>query len=143
MSLAYILLTPLIRDKFANRRYKAVKVLTVSESGTDNPQPNYTHELDILVAIRRNKSKMRCVIPRMVDHFPQKGPHGEHYCFVLPVLGISLRTFRTASPSRTLTVHVVKPALSCILNALDAIHDKGIIHASELTHSVFQNTEAF
>ena len=81
------------------QRYKAVKVLTVSESGIDNPQPNYTHELDILAAVRRNKSKMRCVIPRMDDHFSQKGPHGEHYCFVLPVMGISLQTFRTASPS--------------------------------------------
>ena len=120
-------------------------VLPVSESGIDNPQPNYTHELDVLDAVKHNKSRTRGVLPRLDDHFSQRGPHGDHYCFVFPVMGISLYTFRTASSTRTLAVHVVKPVLSCVLNALDAAHAKGIIHAGESqcklspAHSAFQN----
>ena len=52
-----------------------------------------------------------------------------HYCFVFPLMGVSVFSYRVATPTKTLPVYVVKPIVAFVGWALESIHDLGIIHA--------------
>ena len=133
--------SPLVRDENQSQRYKAAKVLTAC--ATVALRYDFTHELDVSVALHNKWTQMRGVLPDLDDHFAQNGPHGVHYCFILDVMGINVRAFRSAAPTRSLAVCIVKPVLACVVAALDTMHSLGVIHAgvlqdrlSEITHDL-------
>lgn len=40
-----------------------------------------------------------------------------------------VHAFRASSPTGWLAIHVVKPIIACVMDALQELHSRGIIHA--------------
>lgn len=77
-----------------------------------------------------NMEDMRLgALPSLGDHFTQRGPHGDHYCFVTEAFCYDVRSFRASAPTGRLGVHFVKPIISCVVDGLVVLHDNNIIHA--------------
>lgn len=73
-------------------------------------------------------------LPILVDDFEIIGTSGRpHICFVMYVLGPSLSDFKNASPQKALQAHVVKSIIAQLLDALNQLHEAGIIHTGEST----------
>ena len=64
------------------------------------------------------------------DSFKLQGPYGKHEVFVLPPLGLSLRTFQEMMPSHIFAQPIVVMALQRVLAALDFLHGP-----ANLTHT--------
>jgi hypothetical protein len=71
-------------------------------------------------------------LPYFVEHFKERGPHGDHLCLVMHVLGSDVGTFRRAAPRKHLTLHMTKIVVAITLEALEQLHDLGIIHTGML-----------
>jgi serine/threonine-protein kinase SRPK3 len=86
-------------------------------------QLNELRALKVVAPVDRNN-----ILPFLIDHFEELGPHGQHLCFVIPPLSTDLGSFRQTAPKKRLPLHTVKMALLCVLQALDQLHRIGIIH---------------
>jgi serine/threonine-protein kinase SRPK3 len=86
------------------------------------------HELEFLLAI---KDARFSYLARLHDHFELTGPHGQHLCLVMNVLGPSVQTIRMSAPTRTLAVHSVKTIVALLLEGLTELHQLGIVHTGE------------
>ncbi|KAI0062438.1 kinase-like protein [Artomyces pyxidatus] len=106
-------------------KYLAAKVL--SADSTIALQNGLIHELDFLQAVA--VGLLAPSLPTLYDHFAQRGPHGVHYCFLTSVLRSHVHAFRASAPAGTLAVHIVKPIIACVVEALKALHSRNIIHA--------------
>ncbi|KAF9520422.1 hypothetical protein BS47DRAFT_1287112 [Hydnum rufescens UP504] len=76
-------------------------------------------------------------LPHFVEHFEERGPHGDHLCLVMHGLGIDVGTFRRAAPRKHLTLHMTKIVVAITLEALEQLHDLGIIHRSLANENQF------
>jgi len=107
-------------------KYKAVKILTVHATETSSS------ELEILQAIQMFGEDERELsghhLPKMQDHFREKGPHGEHLCLVLNVLGPDLDAFRRSTPNKLVPVYGVKVLMQYVLEGLCNLHQANIVH---------------
>lgn len=95
----------------------ALKILTVRATTT-------SAELRLLKKIKRAKLYQ---LPVLRSSFVETSPHGQHLCLLLDLLGPSVEDFREGQP---LSVHIVKKIVADVLEALCALHDKGIIHGA-------------
>jgi len=69
--------------------------------------------------------------PSLDDHFYEQSPKGRHLCLVLSVLGPSVESFRRSSPGAYLPVHVVKKIIADVVEALNELQEKKIVHGGE------------
>ncbi|KAH9216811.1 kinase-like protein [Leptodontidium sp. 2 PMI_412] len=70
----------------------------------------------------------RLYVRRLEDSFKIKSYNGEHDCFVMTPLGMSLRTFQDMQPDRIFEQSLVKSALDQVLIGVDFLHDADVIH---------------
>lgn len=105
-------------------RYLAVKILTAY--GTILNNAGRLSELEVLKAI--GPVDRNDVLPFLINHFEELGPHGQHLCFVVPPLSTDLASFRRSAPRKRLPLHTVKIILLCVLQALERLHGLNIIH---------------
>ncbi|KAI0062451.1 hypothetical protein BV25DRAFT_1855728, partial [Artomyces pyxidatus] len=104
--------------------YLAAKVL--SADSTIALQNGFIHELDFLQAVA--EGPLTPSLPTLHDHFAQRGPHGVHYSFLTSPLRSHVHAFRASAPAEKLAVHIVKPIIACVVEALRALHSGNIIH---------------
>ncbi|SPJ74156.1 related to dis1-suppressing protein kinase dsk1 [Fusarium torulosum] len=65
------------------------------------------------------------------DAFKLAGLHGEHDVFVMPPLGMSLRTLQDMQKDKVFQQILVKSALDQILFGLNYLHDADVIHTGK------------
>lgn len=70
------------------------------------------------------------MVRMLEDSFKLQGPHGLHEVFVLPPLGLSLRSFQDLMPAHIFAQPIVVIALQRVLAALDFLHGP-----ANLTHT--------
>ncbi|KAF9514858.1 hypothetical protein BS47DRAFT_1328632 [Hydnum rufescens UP504] len=114
--------------QFTPKDYFAVKILTAK--ATHSHHAGYRHELELLDSIKAVGSDF---LPRLHDDFELSGPHGQHLCLVMDLLGTSVQALRVSTPTQTLAVHSVKTIIAFVLEGLVELHDKGIVHTGEIT----------
>jgi serine/threonine-protein kinase SRPK3 len=104
------------------------KILTVDS--TNALQIGLIHEPDFLQTVaERSAGTPEPLLPILRDHFAQRGPHGVHYCILTSPLRSNLHAFRASAPTGKLAVHIVKPVIACVVEALRVMHGLDIIHA--------------
>lgn len=109
-------------------KYVAAKIL--SADSTNALRNGLINELDFLqVVADRPPGTPEPNLPILYDHFAQKGPHGVHYCLLTNPLRSHVHAFRASAPSGRLPVHIVKPIIACVVEALQVLHSRNIIHA--------------
>lgn len=70
----------------------------------------------------------RLYVRRLEDSFKIKSCNGEHDCFVMTPLGMSLRTFQELQPDRIFDQSLVKSALDQVIIGVDFLHEADVIH---------------
>lgn len=70
------------------------------------------------------KSHLRVAL----DDFEVEGPHGLHQCLIVPCLGMTLTNLRDLFDGRALDKTLLQRFLLVIVNALDFMHQAGIVH---------------
>ncbi|KAF8062442.1 kinase-like domain-containing protein [Lyophyllum atratum] len=101
--------------------YVALKILTTHATSKES------QELHVLQLTRGRRCHW---MPALQDHFTEQSHHGEHQCFALNLLGPDLDKFRQTSPTKSLRVHTVQKVIACILEALDDLKQRGVIHGA-------------
>ncbi|GAB7349246.1 hypothetical protein MBLNU459_g8404t2 [Dothideomycetes sp. NU459] len=67
-------------------------------------------------------------VTQLQDHFEVAGPSGQHVCLVFPLFGASIASQTTAGNIPRLPYHITQQVMKQLLEALDFLHDCGIIH---------------
>jgi serine/threonine-protein kinase SRPK3 len=117
-----------LQPRSSSLKYLAAKILTVDF--TNALQIGLIHEPDFLQTIaERSAGTPEPLLPVLRDHFAQRGPHGVHYCILTSPLRSDVHAFRASAPTGKLAVHIVKPIIACVVEALKVIHVLDIIHA--------------
>jgi serine/threonine protein kinase len=114
--------------RFTPKRYFAVKILTAE--ATHSHHAGYMHELELLDSIKDIRFRF---LPCLRDDFELSGPHGQHLCLVMDLLGTSVQTLRMSTPTKTLPVHGVKMIVALLIESLIHLHKLGIVHTGEIT----------
>jgi serine/threonine-protein kinase SRPK3 len=114
--------------RFTPKCYFALKILMAEV--THSHHARYTHELELLDSI---KGLRFCALTCLCDNFELSGPHGQHLCLVVDLLGMSVQTLRMSTPTKTLPVHDVKMIVVLLIESLIQLHKLGIVHAGEIT----------
>ncbi|KAF9514809.1 hypothetical protein BS47DRAFT_1328588 [Hydnum rufescens UP504] len=109
--------------QFTPKRFFAVKILTAA--ATHSHHAGHRHELELLDSI---KDARFSYLARLHDDFELSGPHGQHLCLVMNLLGTSVQTLRMSTPTQTLAVHSVKTIIALLLEGLTELHNLGIVH---------------
>lgn len=65
------------------------------------------------------------------DTFKLSGPYGEHDVFVMPPLGMSLRTLQELQKDNVFQKTLVTSALDQTLLGLNYLHDANVIHTGK------------
>jgi serine/threonine-protein kinase SRPK3 len=95
-------------------------------------------ELEVYQYLNRVESDHpgREMIRMLEDSFKLQGPYGTHDTFVLPPLGLSLRTFQDMMPSHVFAQSIVVIALQRVLVALDFLHGPvNLTHTGKTTQT--------
>ena len=90
----------------------------------------HNQELEVfrhLAAITEEHSG-RAYVRRLEDSFKLKSSNGEHDCFVLIPLGMSMRTLQELNKDGIFAQSVVKGALDQLLFGLNFLHEADVIH---------------
>lgn len=74
-------------------------------------------------------------IRSLYDHFQIHGPNGVHECLVLELLGPDVPDLIERLPRRRLPATLAKTAARQTLRALEALHQRGIVHGGLSFHS--------
>lgn len=77
----------------------------------------------------------RLYVRRLEDSFKIMSRNGEHGCFVMTPLGMSLRTFQEMQPDSIFEQSLVKSALNQALIGVDFLYDADVIHTDKFTSS--------
>jgi len=102
----------------------------LSADSTNALRNGLIHELEFLqVVADQPQGTPEPNLPILYDHFAQKSPHGVHYCLLTNPLRSHVHAFRASAPSGRLPVHIVKPIIACVVDALQVLHSRNIIHA--------------
>lgn len=107
-------------------KFLAAKILNAH--ATEILHKGGMHELRILETVAAGFD-VEPPLPILYDHFLQRGPQGNHYCFLTESLGCDVHHFQASAPARRLGVHFVKPIIACVINGLIVLHDLDIIQA--------------
>ena len=113
------------------KKYLAVKILTAH--ATQANRDGGLLEIHLLEYIWNHRWD-QWNLPLMVDHFELNGPHGDHMCFVVHLLGPGVSSFRCLAPNQSLPVHSVKKIISCVIESLCGLHQGGIVHRGSSCH---------
>ncbi len=91
----------------------------------------YEHlsRLDLVHAGRQHVREVR-------DTFKLSGPNGEHEVFVMPPLGMSLRTLQELQQDNVFQQALVRSALDQTLLGLNYLHNADVIHTGKFILSV-------
>ncbi|GJJ15012.1 hypothetical protein Clacol_009285 [Clathrus columnatus] len=117
-----------LQSSLSSNKFLAAKIL--SADSTNALKNGLIHELEFLQAVAdRPHGTPEPLLPILHDHFAQKGLHGVHYCFLTSPLRSHVHAFRASAPTGKLLVHIVKPIIACVVDALQVLHSRNIIHA--------------
>ncbi|RKL46828.1 hypothetical protein BFJ72_g2568 [Fusarium proliferatum] len=75
------------------------------------------------------------------DTFKLSGPNGEHEVFVMPPLGMSLRTLQELQQDNVFQQALVRSALDQTLLGLNYLHDADVIHTDDSILSTVEDNE--
>lgn len=116
-------------------RFIAIKVL--SARATKENRAGIHHELEFLQIVTGDRILGGPPsLPSLKNHFEITGPHGDHICFVVKLVGSSIDDFRLSTPTKSLRLHVAQLVLYEVAEALRVLHAAGIIHTGERPNRV-------
>ncbi|KIY48695.1 kinase-like protein [Fistulina hepatica ATCC 64428] len=110
-------------------KYLAAKMLSIDS--TFVLRHGVIHELNFLQAVvEYSHGWQEPFLPILHDHFAQRGPHGVHYCLITRPHRSDVNGFHASAPTGRLAVHIVKPIIANVVDALKVLHACHIIHAN-------------
>ncbi|KAG7088683.1 hypothetical protein E1B28_012654 [Marasmius oreades] len=132
--------TWLVRDSQSSQPYEtylATKILTVE--ATQMHETGVSRELEFLKELTDIGSD-RESLTMMFDHFVERSPRGLHLCIVQPLYSTSVSGLRRSSPTKSLPLHMTRNILSMLVEALEQLHDRLIVHTDlKLSNLLFGN----
>ncbi|GLJ54521.1 hypothetical protein SUGI_1170900 [Cryptomeria japonica] len=107
-------------------KYVALKI---SKSNDSCYTKMALREIQTLKAIAQADPEDKECVVKLLDDFIHAGPHGNHVCLVLELLGDNLRTLLKHYSGKGIPLHMVKEICFHILRGLDFLHGKlSIVH---------------
>lgn len=96
----------------------------------ENQELNVYQHLAHVNIEHRGKDHIR----RLTNSFELQGPHGMHDVFVMPPMGMSLRTFQEMQKEQVFHQSLVTAGISQVLLGLNYLHEANVVHTGR--HSV-------
>lgn len=117
----------LLRAYHRNQQWVSIKI------GTRTLLKHPVHERDIMRKFDDGDSSHPGYsrIIHLLDFFVHEGTNGQHVCLVYKAMGESLGHFQAKFRHQKLSLFLMKRVTSQLLEALDYIHQRSIIHTGK------------